>query len=1006
MSELLNKRYPGTRPFQDSELDRMLFRGREDEKQRLLHLILAERLVTLFAKSGVGKTSLLNAGVFELLEAQNYFPIRVRMNAPHAQMMESFGAQVQQAAQDKKIDYVAGEQDSLWQFFKTAEFWSAHDQLLTPVLVFDQFEEIFTLDYTPQQREIFFRQLAELVRGSMPDAIKQQQRGSRQARYSDTAQDVKIILSLREDFLANLEEMATEIPSILRNRFRLTALTPEQARRAIEEPAQLENEKLSSQRFQYEERAIEAILHFLNKDHETDEKRLISNRKIWPWETLGYLALWIVLFPFLITIFTSADMIVGALAINWLLVIPIVTLVLAFIRPINPLFAAGISLGMQVLNASMQPLAAFIYTQEVDFWIEESHIVVAPYALVLAGAVAAMCWWRRRRIVKARTMVKTIEKREIEPFQLQLLCQYIEDKILQHQQSGGKDDKIEVTIDDFGGEEGMEQILRAFYNNQVNRVKNKYRRSVRKLCEKGLISATGRRLSLDFEVIADKFKLPEDVLSQLINFRLLRMEPRLGSYYYEISHDTLVKPILDTARFHQRLRIARVSTIVGILLVSLIGIEVISHFEEQRQRELTAKETALRNQEAAFYNNAVNVLRSDTLTIADKIGTLQKNQANLDSIIANNQLITSGVFSPDSAASQWLEDNIARLQAVTENFASLHADSDFVTCKRINNKEADEVSGLFFEGSPVFVWGAVNAPREENLLVRWIDLGGVELASNTITVERSPNYRFWVSKTFQAAQTGLNEVRLYNSQNDLIARRKFTVQSNVGALTEAISAEESNTTANARLYTMRGQAFLDAGDVGRAKSDYLTALRINPKYDVALDKLARLLISSEYNLMENGSFEQPELEKGKWSNVSMIPGWRLVRGRSIEIQNQAVGAAFDGEQLLELDSGGPSSIGQQVATIPGQKYLLIFAFSARPGYGPEDNQLEVLWDGSRIGTFIEDGKSLKNTQWKCYRFPLVAKQEKSVLEFRDLGKPNTVGTLLDAVIVVKDDGQY
>ena len=145
MAEKEHKRYPGTRPFRDDKFDRMLFKGRSKEIQQLLHLILAENLVVLFAKSGVGKSSLLNAGVFQPLREKNYFPIRIRMNDPEIPFIEVIDDEAKTIAKDYKIDAASGDKESLWQYFKTAEFWSEKDELLTPVLVFDQFEEIFTL---------------------------------------------------------------------------------------------------------------------------------------------------------------------------------------------------------------------------------------------------------------------------------------------------------------------------------------------------------------------------------------------------------------------------------------------------------------------------------------------------------------------------------------------------------------------------------------------------------------------------------------------------------------------------------------------------------------------------------------------------------------------------------------------------------------------------------------------------------------------------------------------
>ena len=68
-------RYPGAHPFEDNDLSRKLFRGREHETS-LTRQILANRLVVLYARSGLGKTSLLNAGVAEDLRAEGLVPWR------------------------------------------------------------------------------------------------------------------------------------------------------------------------------------------------------------------------------------------------------------------------------------------------------------------------------------------------------------------------------------------------------------------------------------------------------------------------------------------------------------------------------------------------------------------------------------------------------------------------------------------------------------------------------------------------------------------------------------------------------------------------------------------------------------------------------------------------------------------------------------------------------------------------------------------------------------------
>ena len=55
-------RYPGPHSFQDKDVERDSFFGRKPEIRDLVNKILSFRLIVLFGKSGLGKTSLLQAG--------------------------------------------------------------------------------------------------------------------------------------------------------------------------------------------------------------------------------------------------------------------------------------------------------------------------------------------------------------------------------------------------------------------------------------------------------------------------------------------------------------------------------------------------------------------------------------------------------------------------------------------------------------------------------------------------------------------------------------------------------------------------------------------------------------------------------------------------------------------------------------------------------------------------------------------------------------------------------
>src|SRR4051812_11533722 len=73
--------YVGPRPFGREHSS--LFFGRTREIEELFKLLLAERIVLLYSPSGAGKSSLLQAGVAPLLEAQQYTVLPVmRVHAP------------------------------------------------------------------------------------------------------------------------------------------------------------------------------------------------------------------------------------------------------------------------------------------------------------------------------------------------------------------------------------------------------------------------------------------------------------------------------------------------------------------------------------------------------------------------------------------------------------------------------------------------------------------------------------------------------------------------------------------------------------------------------------------------------------------------------------------------------------------------------------------------------------------------------------------------------------
>jgi conflict system STAND superfamily ATPase len=228
--------WPGL--FWYTEEEAHLFFGREAETEELLRLIRRETLTVLFGRSGLGKTSLLRAGVFPRLRQEGFFPVVLRLDysAQADRPMKQVKALTEAAARASGIDLEstqeALERETLWEYFHRVHFWGPRNDRVTPILVFDQFEEIFTLGNRRPEDTEMLEQLADLAENRIPEAVRQRAEasGARQSVEAGTP-NYKIVLSLREDFVWRLDTLRPILPAILRNRF---ALGPLDAARGLE----------------------------------------------------------------------------------------------------------------------------------------------------------------------------------------------------------------------------------------------------------------------------------------------------------------------------------------------------------------------------------------------------------------------------------------------------------------------------------------------------------------------------------------------------------------------------------------------------------------------------------------------------------------------------------------------------------------------------------------------------------------------------------------------------
>ena len=113
---------------------------------------------------------------------------------------------------------------------------------MQPVIILDQFEELFTLaqdgDAARARRSAFITELAGLIENRSPADVKRRLESDPDlADLIDfDRQPYRILLSLREDYLAHLQDLQAQSPSIAQNMLRLTRMNGRQALAAVIEP--------------------------------------------------------------------------------------------------------------------------------------------------------------------------------------------------------------------------------------------------------------------------------------------------------------------------------------------------------------------------------------------------------------------------------------------------------------------------------------------------------------------------------------------------------------------------------------------------------------------------------------------------------------------------------------------------------------------------------------------------------------------------------------------------
>ena len=243
--------------------------GRDDDIRDLTQSVLNDTDTLLYGKSGIGKSSILNAGILPAARRNGFVPVIVRLShkGDTSYLKQIANNIVNSVTPPLEIREVVAckdiEFESLYEFFHRNMFFTANGERVKLLVIFDQFEEIFTLQNDEAVKKRFFAELADLLNDIMPANLQQSTEAhieeSQQATlessddfdalFNDielgdkndvldyvTDNEIHLVFTIREDFLSEFEYYTASIPSLKQNRYGLRPINEEQAAQIILRP--------------------------------------------------------------------------------------------------------------------------------------------------------------------------------------------------------------------------------------------------------------------------------------------------------------------------------------------------------------------------------------------------------------------------------------------------------------------------------------------------------------------------------------------------------------------------------------------------------------------------------------------------------------------------------------------------------------------------------------------------------------------------------------------------
>ncbi len=240
-----NKIYPFKFLDAYTERDTEIFFGRDEEIEQIYSLIRSSDIILIYGPSGAGKTSLIQCGLAKKFRYYDWLPVQVRRNND-----------INQSLKNTLWNFIKDEDQG---FFETVERKTKGlpplAKLITQVyyadsrtvyLIFDQFEELFVFG-TEEEANTLIDNLKQLKNYDLP---------------------VKIIFSIREEYLGYLYDFERKIPQLLKYRYRVEQVGYDKVRQILTGISNLKNSVVSFPKNEIDDLA-EEIINKINKGKRT-----------------------------------------------------------------------------------------------------------------------------------------------------------------------------------------------------------------------------------------------------------------------------------------------------------------------------------------------------------------------------------------------------------------------------------------------------------------------------------------------------------------------------------------------------------------------------------------------------------------------------------------------------------------------------------------------------------------------------------------------------------------